>query len=74
MKFYIVQEGEDDKRLPSSHTCFNQLLIPKYTSQDVLRKNLETAIENSEGFGMVWRLILVELDAYRANYVQLNRV
>ena len=53
MKFYIVQEGEDDKRLPSSHTCFNQLLIPKYTSQDVLRKNLETAIENSEGFGMV---------------------
>ena len=32
MKFYIVQEGEDDERLPSSHTCFNQLLMPKYSS------------------------------------------
>ena len=53
MKFYIVMEGEDDARLPSSHTCFNQLVIPKYTSKDVLRKNLETAIENSTGFGMV---------------------
>ena len=40
MRFYIVQEGEDDERLPTSHTCFNQLLIPKYTSQDVLRNKL----------------------------------
>ena len=23
MKFYIVMEGEDDNRLPTSHTCFN---------------------------------------------------
>jgi hypothetical protein len=53
MKFYLVMEGEDDKRLPSSHTCFNQLLMPKYTSKDVLRKNLEEAINNATGFGMV---------------------
>lgn len=53
MKFYIVQEGEDDTRLPSSHTCFNQLLIPKYSSQDVLRQKLLLAIDNASGFGMV---------------------
>lgn len=53
LKFVIVQDGEDDQRLPSSHTCFNQLLIPKYSSQDILRKHLETAIQNATGFGMV---------------------
>jgi len=53
MKFYIVMEGEGDEKLPSSHTCFNQLLMPKYSSKDVLRKKLTTAIENATGFGMV---------------------
>ena len=23
LKFFIIQDGEDDQRLPSSHTCFN---------------------------------------------------
>mmetsp|Transcript_12564 Transcript_12564/g.16123 ORF Transcript_12564/g.16123 Transcript_12564/m.16123 type:complete len:188 (+) Transcript_12564:1816-2379(+) len=23
LKFYIIKDGEDDSRLPSSHTCFN---------------------------------------------------
>ena len=23
LKFYIIKDGEDDTRLPSSHTCFN---------------------------------------------------
>ena len=54
LKFYIIQDGEDDKRLPTSHTCFNQLLIPKYSSKDILRERLQTAVENSTGFGMVW--------------------
>jgi len=53
LKFYVIQEGEDDTRLPSSHTCFNQLLIPKYSSKQILRERLETAVENSTGFGMV---------------------
>ena len=53
MKFYIVMEGEGDEKLPSSHTCFNQLLMPKYSSKDVLRKKLILAIENATGFGMV---------------------
>ena len=53
LKFFVVQDGEDDQRLPSSHTCFNQLLIPKYSTKDILRERLQTAIENSTGFGMV---------------------
>lgn len=53
MKFYIVMEGEGDDRLPTSHTCFNQLLIPKYSSKEVLRKQLEFVLDHSDGFGMV---------------------
>lgn len=53
MKFYIIMEGEDDNRLPTSHTCFNQLLIPKYTTKDVLRKQLEYCLDHATGFGMV---------------------
>ena len=53
MKFVLVLEGEGDGRLPSSHTCYNQLHIPQYSSKDVLRRNLEMAIENPTGFGLV---------------------
>ena len=53
LKFYIIKDGEDDQRLPSSHTCFNQLLIPQYTRKEVLRERLQTAVDNATGFGMV---------------------
>ena len=53
LKFYIIKDGEDDDRLPSSHTCFNQLLIPKYSRKEILKAKLQTAVENSTGFGMV---------------------
>jgi ubiquitin-protein ligase E3 A len=29
MKFVLVLEKEGEGRMPSSHTCFNQLLIPQ---------------------------------------------
>ena len=52
LKFAIVKEGGcDDKRLPSSHTCFNALHMPEYTSKAVLQRNLEVAIANATGFG-----------------------
>lgn len=54
LKFYIVLEGgDDDNKLPTSHTCFNQLLMPRYSSKDVLREKLQFAIDNATGFGMV---------------------
>ena len=40
LKFYIIKDGEDDDRLPSSHTCFNQLLIPKYSRKEILKARL----------------------------------
>ena len=50
--FGIVREGGcDDRRLPSSHTCFNRLDMPEYSSKEVLKRNLEIAIANATGFG-----------------------
>jgi len=40
-------------RLPTSHTCFNVLLLPDYSSKDKLRERLLKAITNSKGFGML---------------------
>ena len=38
--------------LPSAHTCFNQLDLPEYPSEEVTREKLLIAIrEGSEGFG-----------------------
>jgi hypothetical protein len=56
MKFYIIKDTEkdvSDLKLPTSHTCFNQLLIPEYSSKEILRNKLSVAIENATGFGMV---------------------
>jgi E3 ubiquitin-protein ligase HUWE1 len=38
--------------LPTAHTCFNQLDLPEYYSEDIMREKLILAIrEGSEGFG-----------------------
>ncbi|KAG6536601.1 hypothetical protein ZIOFF_001659 [Zingiber officinale] len=40
------------ERLPSAHTCFNQLYLPEYSSREQLEERLLLAIhEASEGFG-----------------------
>jgi ubiquitin-protein ligase E3 A len=53
LTFVIAKNGTDSDRLPSSHTCFNVLLLPEYSSADKLKERLLTAIQNSEGFGMI---------------------
>ena len=40
----------DPDTLPTSHTCFNQLVLPSYASDAVLREKLLFAVENAEGF------------------------
>lgn len=53
LKFKISKNGSDDERLPSAHTCFNHLLLPSYSSEDVMASKLKFAIINgSEGFGL----------------------
>lgn len=44
--------GEPTNQLPTSHTCFNLLMLPEYESKEKLRKLLLLAIENAEGFGL----------------------
>ena len=40
-----------DQALPRAHTCFNQLVVPPYSSLQVMRDKLLYALENaSEGF------------------------
>lgn len=55
-----LSEGEreevlaDRHKLPSAHTCFNQLNLPRYKSKEDLRSKLLLAIsECSEGFAFV---------------------
>ncbi|KAK2733368.1 hypothetical protein FQN57_002158 [Myotisia sp. PD_48] len=51
-KFNIHRDYGNKERLPSSHTCFNQLDLPEYESYEMLRKCLYTAITaGSEYFG-----------------------
>jgi len=52
-KFQIHRvRGSRMDRLPSAHTCFNQLDLPEYETIEILEKNLKTAIyEGAEGFG-----------------------
>uniref|UniRef100_A0A7S1KNI6 HECT-type E3 ubiquitin transferase n=1 Tax=Percolomonas cosmopolitus TaxID=63605 RepID=A0A7S1KNI6_9EUKA len=48
----VIPNGDDDQRLPSASTCFNLLLLPKYTSKDILRDRLTKAIEHYLSFGL----------------------
>ncbi|CDJ49815.1 hypothetical protein EBH_0028800 [Eimeria brunetti] len=49
---FSIQKAYGEDRLPSAHTCFNQLDLPAYSSKAVLREKLLLAItEGREGFG-----------------------
>lgn len=48
----ISKNGDDEKHLPTSHTCYNHLLLPEYKNKDVMQQRLTTAIQNAEGFGL----------------------
>ncbi|XP_025799931.1 E3 ubiquitin-protein ligase UPL1-like isoform X2 [Panicum hallii] len=51
-RFQIHKAYGAPDRLPSAHTCFNQLDLPEYTSKEQLEERLLLAIhEASEGFG-----------------------
>ncbi|KAG0150221.1 hypothetical protein CROQUDRAFT_38584 [Cronartium quercuum f. sp. fusiforme G11] len=51
LKLRISREP-DLGRLPSSHTCFNQLLLPDLKSVKRVAERLEVAMGESEGFGL----------------------
>ncbi|POS87613.1 hypothetical protein EPUL_003026 [Erysiphe pulchra] len=43
-RFNIHRDYGNKNRLPSSHTCFNQLDLPEYENYEILRQQLLTAI------------------------------
>ena len=51
LQFTLQRNGMDDEHLPSSYTCYGILLLPEYSTKEVLRGKLEVALENSKGFG-----------------------
>lgn len=52
-KFSIHRDYGHAERLPTSHTCFNQLNLPSYNSYETLRGSLLLAVnEGHEGFGI----------------------
>ena len=53
LQFVIAKNGGDSDRLPTSHTCYNVLLLCEYSSKEKLKERLLTAISNAEGFGMI---------------------
>jgi len=51
-RFNIHRDYGNKERLPSSHTCFNQLDLPEYDSYEALRSHVYTAMTaGSEYFG-----------------------
>ena len=47
-----ITEGVDmvTDSLPKAHTCFNQLVLPQYSSYEVLKEKILFAVANTEGF------------------------
>lgn len=46
----LTKSDLDPLALPRTHTCFNQLVLPEYTSYAVLVEKITFAIQNAEGF------------------------
>lgn len=53
LRFVISKNGSDSETLPTAHTCFNHLLLPEYQNKEKLKERLLTAINNSQGFGLM---------------------
>lgn len=49
-RFTIEKAGEPNQ-LPKSHTCFNRVDLPPYTSYESMKQKLTLAVEETVGFG-----------------------
>ncbi|WEJ95786.1 Putative E3 ubiquitin-protein ligase [Yamadazyma tenuis] len=48
----IKKAGSESERLPTAHTCFNELEIHRYATKEKLYEKLSMAIQGSSGFGI----------------------
>jgi HECT-domain (ubiquitin-transferase) len=49
---FVLGEPRDDL-VPTAATCFPRLILPRYSSEDALKRKLLVALEHSAGFGLV---------------------
>jgi E3 ubiquitin-protein ligase HUWE1 len=49
---FKISMGKDNKRLPVAHTCFNQLDLQPYESEEQLKEKLLTAIHHGSQFAL----------------------
>jgi alpha-tubulin suppressor-like RCC1 family protein len=52
LDFKIQRAGPDSMQLPTSHTCFNTIMLPEYSNYEKLKDRLGRAIVECEGFGL----------------------
>eukprot|EP00828_Plagiopyla_frontata_P016612 TRINITY_DN2178_c0_g1_i2.p1 TRINITY_DN2178_c0_g1~~TRINITY_DN2178_c0_g1_i2.p1 ORF type:complete len:678 (+),score=133.34 TRINITY_DN2178_c0_g1_i2:1511-3544(+) len=51
---FQIHKSYEVKKLPTSHTCFNQLDLPQYPTKEIMLDKLKFAVkEGKEGFGAV---------------------
>lgn len=48
--FTLTLNAEKTDALPTSHTCFNNLVLPLYTTYEVMRRQIELAINSATTF------------------------
>lgn len=51
VQFSVQKNGVEDTQLPRSYTCYGVLLLPEYSSKEILKQKLAMALENAKGFG-----------------------
>ena len=49
---FAITRNANINELPSSHTCFNHLILPDYQNKENMKIKIQTAINYSEGFGL----------------------
>ena len=49
----IVAEPASDSRLPEAHTCFFEMNLPLYSTQDILNRKVTLALQSQAHMGMV---------------------
>lgn len=49
----VIQRSGDISKLPTSHTCFNTLVLPDYQNEHRMKEALQICSSNAEGFGLI---------------------
>lgn len=49
---FNVTQGKDmmPDSLPRAHTCFNQIVLPEYSTKDLMKEKIHFALTETEGF------------------------